>query len=153
MNDYFNTPARVAALRAACESWRGTPYRARSLVKGPAGGVDCAGFVGACFHECGAIPEAIAVPPYAPNHAQHSADSILRAWLDEPAARARIRLLDAEDPHLDGDLVFPRVGRAEHHLGLRIGAIVYHIARPYGWTAMTVSQLQFHASRYRLIEA
>lgn len=145
--------ARVAALRAECESWRGTPFRQHSRVKGPGGGVDCVNFVAACFAAIGAIPDAIAVPAYAPNHAEHRDDSLLRAWFDRPEVRARVRLLDEAEPPLDGDLVFPRVGRCEHHLAIRIGAELYHISRSAGWCRLTIAQLPLHRSRYRLMEA
>lgn len=154
--DYFaGRPERVAALRAACESWRDTPFRERSCVKGPAGGVDCAGFLGSSFHECGAVEQRITVPPYPINHAEHSDESMFRAWFEQPAVRARVRRVEEDEPHVDGDIVFPRVGRTEHHAGLRIANLVFHIARPSGWCCMTIEQLAFagyalHASRYRL---
>lgn len=152
--DYFAGKGNaVRQLQAACESWRDTPFRERSLVRGAGGGVDCAGFVGACFAQIGAIPDAVAVPPYVLNHAEHSAESVLRSWFEAPHVRARVRRVDEDEPHLDGDLVFPIVGRTEHHLGLRIGALVYHIARPSGWCVMTVAQLKLAPSRYRLLEA
>lgn len=147
---FFARPDRVAALRTVCESWRGTPFRACSAVKGPGGGVDCAGFVGAVYRECGALAESITVPPYAINHAEHSDESLFRAWFERAEVRARVRRVEPEEPHLDGDIVFPRVGRTEHHVGVRIGATVYHITRRGGWSLMTVSQLPLHASRYRL---
>lgn len=143
---------RVSALRAACESWRDTPFRARSLAKGAGGGVDCAGFVGACYAEIGAIPSAVAVPPYAINHADHSEESVLRNWFENPEARRHVRRVEHDEPHLDGDMVFPVVGRTEHHLGIRIGSLIYHIARPAGWCVMSIAQLKFHPSRYRLTE-
>lgn len=150
--DYFALrPDRAAALQAACASWAGTPFRERSLIKGPRGGVDCAGFVGAVLAEIGAIPAAIAVPPYALNHAEHSAESLLRSWFEREEVRAYVRRVDEAEPHLDGDIVFPKVGRTEHHLGLRIGGWVHHIARPSGYCAMTLSQLTLHRSRYRLL--
>lgn len=142
---------RAAALQAACLAWRDTPFRERSCVRGPGGGVDCVTFVGAVFAEIGAVPIAIAAPPYALNHAAHSAESVLRAWLEEPAARAHVRRVEEDEPHLDGDLVFPVVGRTEHHLAIRIGATLYHIARPSGWCALQVSQVKLHRSRYRLL--
>ncbi len=154
--DYFAVwPVRVAALREACESWRNTPFRQRSAVKGSGGGVDCAAFIGCCFHECGAVDSLIAVPPYELNHAEHSTESVFRSWFERQEVRARVRRVDESEAHLDGDIVFPQVGRTEHHAGLRIGALVYHIARPSGWCCMSVEQLAFagyalHASRYRL---
>jgi len=149
--DYFSAmPERVAALRAACESWRGTPFRARSCVRGEGGGVDCASFVGAVFLEIGAIDQRVSVPPYALNHAEHSDASLLREWFERPDVRGRVRRLDEAEPHLDGDVVFPLVGRTGHHLGLRIGRSVYHIARPSGWCRMNVAQLALHRARYRL---
>lgn len=152
--DYFaGRYDRISALRVACESWRGTPFRKQSLVKGVGGGVDCAGFVGAVFHEVGAISHAISVPPYEVNHALHSEESLIRAWFERGEVRARVRRVDEDEPHVDGDLVFPIVGRAEHHVALRIGVDVYHIARPSGWCSMTISMLKLARSRYRLTEA
>lgn len=152
--DYFaDRPDRVAALQAALVSWRGTPFRQRSLVKGPGGGVDCAGFLGASFHECGAIPHAISVPTYAINHAEHSDESLLRAWFERDDVRHRVRRVDEDEPHVDGDIVFPIVGRTEHHVAARIGQCVYHIARRSGSCDMTTAQLKIARSRYRLTEA
>ena len=153
-HDYFlGHPLRVSALAYACASWRGTPFRQKSAVKGPQGGVDCAGFVAAVFLEIEAIDQAIAVPPYDLNHAEHSDLSLFHDWFAQPAVRARVRVLDEAEPHLDGDFVFPVVGRCEHHIGIRIGPLVWHVARPSGVCAMTIAQLKLHRSRYRLLEA
>jgi cell wall-associated NlpC family hydrolase len=154
VKDYFrDRPDRVFELQCACESWAGTPFRERSMVRGEGGGVDCAGFVGASFAQCGAVPRAVSVPPYEVNHAQHSEESVLRAWLEQPAVRRHVRRVEHDEPHLDGDMVFPKVGRTEHHLAIRIGRMIYHIARPSGWCVMCVAQFNFHPSRYRVIEA
>lgn len=149
--DYFLDPERVFALVAACESWRGTPFRECSRVKGAGGGVDCASFVAAVFEDIGAIDRAIAIPPYDVNHAEHSAESWLRAWFETPAVRARVRRVDDAEPPLSGDLVFPQVGRCEHHLGLQIGGIVWHVIRPLGVCTMSTAQLTLHRARYRLL--
>ncbi len=149
--DYFFFPERVQALAKACESWRGTPFRARSVVKGA--GVDCAGFVGAVFAEIGAIPAVVSVPPYPINHAEHSSESMLRAWFERAEVRARVRRVDEEEPWLDGDIVFPIVGRCEHHLGLQVGDGVWHVVRPSGVCCMTLAQLALARPRYRLMEA
>jgi cell wall-associated NlpC family hydrolase len=151
MSDYFTDPAAVSALRTACASWMGTPFRSNSAVKGPLGGVDCAGFVASVLREIGAISETVAIPPYDLNHAEHSAESVLRAWFEQPAVRARVRHVDETEPHLDGDFVFPRVGRTEHHLGIRIGDLVWHVVRPSGVCAQTVSQLKLSPHRHRLL--
>lgn len=150
--DYFRDRSdRVAALHAACNAWAGTPFCQRSAVKGPRGGVDCAMFIGAVFFEIEAVPVAVAVPPYELNHADHSEESLFRNWFETPAARARIRLVEEDEAHLDGDIVFPKVGRCEHHAGIRIGDDVHHIARPSGHCVMRVTQLKLHRSRYRLL--
>lgn len=151
--DWFLLPERALALQNACERWADTPFRARSAVPGPAGGVDCVSFVAAVLREIGAIPAAIAIPPYDLNHAEHSDGSVLRAWLEQPAARAHVRRVDEEEPHLDGDLVFPIVGRTEHHLALRVGRTLYHVARPSGWCALQLPQVTLHRSRYRIVES
>jgi hypothetical protein len=152
--DYFLGRAdRVAALLSECRTWRGTPFRERSAVKGPFGGVDCAGFLGTCFFNIGAVEQKIAIPPYALNHAQHSKESLFHAWFARPEVRARVRPLDEAEPHVDGDIVFPRVGACEHHAGFRIGELVHQIARPSGYCALTVAQWPLHRSRYRLMES
>lgn len=156
--DYFAGRAeRIAALRAACEGWAGTPFRKHSRVKGAGGGVDCEWFVPSVLREAGALSEEeftrIVIPGYEINHAEHSTVSLFHAWFRQPEAQQRVRSVDEAEPHVDGDLVFPTVGLCEHHIGIRIGQLVYHIARPSGWCAMTVGQFKLHRSRYRLIEA
>ena len=151
--DYFASRYdRVAALKTALESWRGTPFRQRSLVKGAGGGVDCAGFLGFAFWECGAIPHAISVPPYDVNHAEHSEQSLIRDWFERADVRQRVRRVDEDEAHVDGDIVFPIVGRAEHHVAARIGQLVYHVSRKTGFCMMSIAQMQLARSRYRLLE-
>lgn len=151
--DYFALDSgRAAVLEQVCLSWANTPFCRRSAVKGPRGGVDCACYLAACLLEAGAIDQAIAVPPYELNHAEHSDESLFRAWFEQPAVRARVRRVEEDEPHVEGDIVFPRVGRTEHHAGFRIGVWVHHVARPSGYCAMTTAQLQLHRTRYRLLE-
>jgi hypothetical protein len=151
--DYFSSRDRVAALRRACEGWLHTPFRERSKVKGPGGGVDCANFVAAVFLEIGAITEKIAVPPYANDWAEHNQHSILREWFEQPAARRRVRRVDEAEAHLDGDIVFPKIGQCEHHLGLRIGDAIFHVVRPNGVCRQGIRDVALEKSRYRLMEA
>lgn len=153
--DYFTTPERQEAARAAAFSWLGTPFRERHRIKGPLGGVDCAGFVGSVLFECGAIPEAISVPPYDLEHAKHSEESILVKWFEQPAVRARVRVLDPEEQGLPGDIVFIRTARAVHHMGLLFGVEVLHAVRPAGLVRMPLTVPGFSrqiASRLRLLE-
>lgn len=162
--DYFRAAGpehdrRVAALATACASWLGTPFRQRSCVRGPHGGVDCAAFVGAVFREIGAIGEEISIPPYELNHAEHSDESLLRAWFERPEVRLRVRPLDEQEPPLTGDLVFPRVGRTEHHLAIHFPASgeIFHVVRPSGvcrqsLRGLALSGVTLHRSRYRLLE-
>ncbi len=150
--DYFaGRTDRVAALHVACTRWAGTPFRQRSAVRGELGGVDCASFIGAVFFDCGAVGLSVAIPPYTINHAEHSEESMFRTWFESPEARARVRAVDEAEAHLDGDIVFPVVGRCEHHAGIRIGDDIHHVARPSGYCAMRVTQLTLHRSRYRLL--
>jgi len=159
--DYFGPgprqQGRVAALVWTCNAWKGTPFRARSAVMGAHGGVDCAGFVGSVFLQINAIDAEIAVPPYTINHAEHSDESLLRAWFEQPHVRARVRLLDEGEPDLPGDMVFPKVGRTEHHLALQVRGEIYHVVRPAGVCCQTLAGLALHKvtlhrSRYRLLE-
>jgi len=155
--DFFTRPERVAALHGACTSWHGTPFRSHSHIKGLGGGVDCEWYVPSCLLESGAIDAreygAIIVPAYEVNHAEHSSQSLFIDWFRQPAVRRRVRRVDEDEAHLDGDLVFPKVGLCLHHIGIRIGREVHHIARPSGYCAMTIDQLVLEKSRYRLMEA
>jgi hypothetical protein len=151
--DFFLVPDRVARLRAVCESWLYTPFRQRSHVKGPGGGVDCAYFVSSSFLEAGAVDEQIAVPHYDLDYAEHNVHSLLRDWFEQPKVRERIRRVDEEEPHLDGDMVFPEIGQCVHHIAIRIGNVVYNVWRPAGVQRMAVSQLKLARSRYRIMEA
>ena len=153
--DFFAVDQEARAkLRAACDSWLGTPFRERSKVKGPLGGVDCVGFVACVFREIGAISEDLKVPAYDINHAEHSTKSVLLDWLAQDSARtirARVRRLDEAEPPLDGDLVFPKVGLTEHHLGIAVGQLVYHVIRPTGVCHQTFGQLRLSPFRHRLL--
>jgi hypothetical protein len=156
--DYFaGRPDRVAALRAAIMEWRGTPFRKHSHAKGPGGGVDCEWFIPSCLRDSGAITAAefadFDPPDYAINHAEHSDESHFLEWFRQPIARRRVRPLDEDEQHVDGDFVFPNVGRCLHHIGFRVGVEVFHIVRPSGWASQTISMLKLHRSRYRLTEA
>lgn len=159
--DYFaNGPdsfARRCAFISECSSWVGTPFRARSCIKGPQGGVDCAGYVGTVFAAIGAIEGKIAVPPYELNHAEHCDESLLRGWFEQPEVRARVRALDEGEPLLIGDMVFPKIGRTEHHLALWVGGEIYHVVRPGGVCRQSLAGLalygvMLHRARYRLME-
>jgi cell wall-associated NlpC family hydrolase len=155
--DYFSSLSRVWELQRACQSWAGTPFRMGGRVKGPLGGVDCGNFIPAVLAEIDAIDAAtlaaIELPEYDLNRAEHSADSLFHEWFRQPAVRARVRRVDEDEPHLDGDLVFPKVGRCEHHIGFRIGNHVYHVARPSGPCRQSIHDLKAERSRYRLMEA
>ena len=155
--DYFaEFPQQIPVVREICESWRGTPFRQCSYVKGTHGGVDCGGFVGSVFAEAGVIPATIALPPYDLNHAEHCADSVLREWFEQPAVRARVRRLDVAEPSQPFDLVFPKVGQTEHHLALQYFGEIYHVVRPSGVCVQTIAGLALHRVtlspwRYRLL--
>jgi cell wall-associated NlpC family hydrolase len=151
MSDHFTDPAAVAALRSACTGWIGTPFRKNSAVKGPAGGVDCAGFVASVMREIGVCSEQVTIPPYEINHAEHSEESVLMAWFEQPEVRRKVRRVESDEPHLDGDFVFPNVGRTEHHLGIRIDQEIFHVIRPTGVCTQTVGQLKLSVHRYRVI--
>ena len=126
-------------------------------MKGAGGGVDCVWFLPLSLTAIAALDPAtlaaIEVPAYHLNHAEHSNVSLMHDWFRQPAVRARVRRVDEEEPHLDGDFVFPKVGRCEHHLAFRIGAHIYHIARPSGFARMSIYDVPLERSRYRLLEA
>lgn len=153
---YFSAhPEQVVALQRACLGWIGTPFRQHACVKGAGGGIDCENYLPAVLAEIGAINAAergaVVVPPYEVNHAEHSAVSQFHEWFRQPSVRARVRRVDEDEPHVDGDFVFPRVGRCEHHIGFRIGNHVFHVARPSGPCRQSIHDLVLERSRYRLL--
>jgi hypothetical protein len=157
-SDYFAArPDRVAALVAECRSWEGTPFRKCSAARGPQGGVDCAGFLPAVLLAIGAIDAPVAIPPYELNHGEHAEISLFHEWFRRPAVRARVRAVDESEPHVDGDFVFPKVARTEHHIGFRVGGDVFHVVRPAGvcrqsLAGLALAGVTLHRSRYRLTE-
>jgi hypothetical protein len=150
--DYFLDPKRVQILEAACSSWVGTPFRQNSRIKGGKGGVDCGNYVAAVLFESGAIDQQISTPPYDADYALYSEESVLLEWFKRPATRQLMRQVDEDEPHVDGDLVFPKVGRTEHHMGIRIGPWVWHVPRAIGVVHMAAASLQLSKFRYRAFE-
>ena len=149
---------RVYALRREALSWRGTPFRQGGRVKGPLGGIDCVGFVLACYAAAGFIaPGDVTVPPYDVDHYEHSDVSQLEEWFRAPAVRARMPRRDEDDSRHTGDLVFIRHRRAVHHCGLWIEGLVWHTMRGHGVLAMRPETLALGGaelrSHYRPVEA
>jgi hypothetical protein len=150
--DYFLDPKRVQVLEAECRSWDGTPFRQNSRIKGPKGGVDCGNYVASVLYDSGAIDQRVSTPPYDMDYALYSEESVLLQWFKRPETRQMVRQVDEDEPHLDGDLVFPKVGRSEHHMGIRIGSWVWHVPRGMGVVRMSAAGLKLSKFRYRAYE-
>lgn len=82
---YYNTPERVAALVAECETWRHTPFGKGPGVKGPRGGVDCIRIFIHLHQATGALGEIdeATIPSYSITWSQHNTTSPLVDWMVE----------------------------------------------------------------------
>lgn len=130
MTPFFSTPERVAALRTEAQSWLWTPFRQGCCVKGKGGGVDCVGFVLACFEAAGVVrPGEITIPPYDIDHAQTGETFPLVEWFKAEWVRKRVTMMDRADPKQDGDLCFVKYAKGVHHLGLWLDGMVWHTMR------------------------
>lgn len=116
-------PEERAAVIAAAQTWRRTPYHHRARVKGA--GVDCAQILVAVYSEAGLI-EPFDLPMYPPDFMLHRGEEIYRGIVSRYC-----RQIDAPGV---GDIVLYRFGRCFSHGGIIIdwpGRII-HAHRPDG---------------------
>lgn len=130
---FYADPARRAALVAAMQRWHGTPFRDRSMVPGPGGGVSCVRLAYSIHLEAGAF-EPFEIQDEVPLdwHLHHDSSGLLGFFRLEHV-RARCRMIDHDDPPMTGDLVAIQTGRTPHHLGTAFdfesGRFVFHVPR------------------------
>lgn len=147
---YFLDPAREATLRAAARAWLGTPFREGGRVPGRHGGVDCVGFILACYVAAGFVAAGeVVVPAYDVDHYEHSDVSRLEEWFRAPAVRERMPRCDEAEPRRTGDLVFIRHRRAVHHCALWIDGALWHTVRGHGVLAMKPETLELTGAQLR----
>lgn len=126
----MRTPAQLAALTAASQSWSGTPFCERSAVKGA--GVCCHRLVFEVLVEAGWLPR-VEVPD-GPAHWSRAGDrSLIAEWMDGPGQEWFITLDSVDVAQTEpGDIAGCRLGRTLHHLALRIPAGWCHAVHPLG---------------------
>lgn len=133
---WYSTPARIAALDTAAESWLGTPFMANSTVPGPGGGVSCHNLVAELHFATGRLPR-FDVPRRDPALLQHATPDLLLREVDTlllPRGFTALDLPSTLGPRLSsfppGSLLVIRFGRTLHHLVTMLsdGRIV-HVTR------------------------
>lgn len=118
---FFDSPESIDALRVVVNSWKGTPFKHKTVVKGI--GVDCIHFVVACLVEVGYLRSSIwaKVPDYPRDWHLHRDSTLLNDML--------LRYLNVEecsrDDLRDGDLVLYRFGQSNAHAALYLDGKVY----------------------------
>lgn len=110
----MRTPTEVSSLRAACESWVGTPFCPNSAVKGA--GVCCHKFCGSVYMEAGWLPE-FQMPDGYPYGSQVGTVSPFDTWLDASPLFVTV----AVDEMRAGDLVLSKPSRLPWHLAICLG--------------------------------
>jgi len=128
MNPYFDSPERIAALKAAALPWLGTPFVPNAAIRGA--GVSCQKLVGSILIETGALPAGFALPDEPMEWGQAHTDSLVEQFM---AAHAdRFALIDgpAFVVAQPGDVLGIRFGGCVHHCGLVLaehGAFIHCI--------------------------
>lgn len=115
MNTWFNTPDRVAALVAAANNWRGTPWSANAEACGSDGGVSCHNLVRSLYIEAGFLSLEYPHIAGSPAQTRHSTESVITPWID---ARPEFHRVSADESLLAGDLLGLRIYHAVGHLGI-----------------------------------
>ena len=140
---WFNTPEKIAALRAAAERWCGTPFFANSEACGRDGGVDCIHLLHGIYAGLGVIPPQ-EIPPHAMDWGDHADRSLLlealETWPDLVARFGCVYRRSAAAAGVDpfftaapGDLLVFNGGRVPHHGGLMLDRDEFvHALRPEG---------------------
>ena len=123
-SSWYNTPARLAALDAAAQSWLGTPFMANSAVPGPGGGVSCHNLFAELHFATGFMPRFV-VPHGDPAILQHATPDLLLSRLDAGLLHRGWVPFDLPPSGLCplasgfypvGALAVLRYGRSLHHL-------------------------------------
>lgn len=111
---WFNSPERIAALRAAAEIWVGTPFAPNA--EEPGRGVSCQKLVGALYRASGfPMPP---VPDGPMSHDRFHLSSLITAWV---AGHAAFFEEVADRPPVFGDLLGFRIKNEVHHSGIAFG--------------------------------
>jgi len=108
--DFFGSKEKQEELLRILNSWKGTPYRHRTGVKGK--GVDCIHLVGCVMVEAGVLRR-FEVPDYPSDWHLHHTDELLREGI------AQFPFCEEFNPKviqpLNGDILLFQYGRASAH--------------------------------------
>ncbi len=129
---WFNSPERIVALQAACESWLGTPFRENSAAKGAGGGVSCHNLVAAVYFETGALARVDVPRGRARAMTNRVATDFLQKF--DAVTAGRMTAVDpAQEPILPGDTLIICDDRGLRHLGVATAQHEFvHVAGPLG---------------------
>jgi cell wall-associated NlpC family hydrolase len=124
MQPYFNTVEKILALQTEAQSWIGTPFAPKAMVKGA--GADCVHLVAGIYLKLGAITEFVP-GDYALDEGNHLKSSKVIGWFSNHRDFAAIQA-----PYLAGDILCFNLAQVGHHVGMVINGreFVHVFAQP-----------------------
>ena len=135
MHAYFET--RQRELYAELESWKGTPWRHRAMVRGA--GTDCIGMVAGVLINTGFLDPAWTPPDYPRDWHMHNDDERLVEALRGAPGMVEF----SRETVSNGDVVVFRYGRVGSHVGIYYQRGVYHAV-----TGLRVIRSPFREGNY-----
>jgi cell wall-associated NlpC family hydrolase len=112
-------------LYAVAMSWLGTPFRGHADIKGA--GVDCVNLAVSIYAESG-FTFVYNPPSYTLDGGRHIPLSKVTTWIEASGKFDRV-----EGPAAIGDVLCLRIGKVEHHVGIKISeASFIQAVRHYG---------------------
>ena len=118
MKDFFNTPARLAALRAEAAKWIGTPWVPNSA--SPGVGVSCHHLPRSIYVACGALPPGFPIVVGDPAEGRYAKISRMESFNDSRKEFKRLALDDLQHDIQPGDLLGIRIYHCIDHLGVAL---------------------------------
>jgi cell wall-associated NlpC family hydrolase len=104
------TDEQRAIILAEADTWKGTPYRGWSAVKG--GGVDCGQLIYAVYRACGLVPAVELPKDYSLQVAQHRASTEYLSFVDQFCREI------PEEEARPADIVLYKLGLGYSHGGI-----------------------------------
>lgn len=138
MRGYFEESENLKALQLEVASWKNTPYKHWTGVKGK--GADCIHFIAEVLKAVGATKgRAIVIPKYPKDWHLHNGQRLL---VDGIRAQFDCDEVDSKSP-IDGDLILYRFGLHEAHGGIYLKGNVHQAL-----TGMGVDKRRYNDKKF-----
>ena len=140
MIPYFDTPEKIAQLRVAAESWKGTKFMPNASVKGV--GVSCQTLAGGIYNDAGFMPDDFMPPDGKMDWGQSHSNSRFVSFM---STLKQFELMPEGTKYQAGDMVGFKLGGCIQHCGVvldNMGDFV-HCLRPQGVTFWTLKDATY----------